>query len=74
MFVDLIAEAFVISFWGMDTQTTFSPLSIPYPNMAVLEILRWLLSVILDFQVHFLQSMLLLDCWLCYFTGCYSTP
>lgn len=42
--------------------------------MAALEILRWILSVILYFQVHFLQSILLLDCQLCCSTGCSSTP
>lgn len=54
-------------FWGMDTQTIFSTLFILYPNMAALEILKWILSLILCFHVHFLQSILLLDCRLCYF-------
>lgn len=51
----------------MDTQTIFSTLFILYPNMAALEILKWILSLILCFHVHFLQSILLLDCRLCYF-------
>lgn len=42
--------------------------------MTALEILRWISSVILYFQVHFLQSMLLLDSQLCHSTGCYSIP
>lgn len=42
--------------------------------MTALEILKWILSVILYFQVHFLQGMLLLDSQLCHCTGCYSIP